>query len=147
MNILLNKKIISSFFIIIIFALGFLNIFGIKNAEAQNEEGVLTETQILQRAVNKIQNEKETYIPVQSYEKEKEIKLDIKHCSRCKEKNSPTQDFCGKCGNPLDEHKLLVDYNQQGNQLMNALIQNPDVKNFLAKKVIEMNLDQQIIQT
>jgi integrase len=77
---------------------------------------------------------------------EKETKLDVKTCSRCKERNSPTQSFCGKCGNPLDERPLLVDYNKQANDLMNSLFKDPEVKEFLAKKVVEMGLDKQLVE-
>jgi len=76
---------------------------------------------------------------------EKEPKLDIKICHRCKERNSPGQSFCGRCGNPLDERKLLIDYNGQANELMNALFQDPEVKEFLAKKVIAMGLDKNLM--
>jgi len=76
---------------------------------------------------------------------EKEPKLDIKICHRCKERNSPGQSFCGRCGNPLDERKLLVDYNMQANELMNALFQDPEVKEFLAKKVVAMGLDKKLM--
>ncbi|MBI5229513.1 tyrosine-type recombinase/integrase [Candidatus Micrarchaeota archaeon] len=76
---------------------------------------------------------------------EKEVKLDVLVCPRCKERNSPTQAFCGKCGNPFDERKLLIDYNKQGNDLMNALFQDPEVTDFIAKKVIAMGLDKQLV--
>jgi integrase/ribosomal protein L40E len=77
---------------------------------------------------------------------EKEPKLDVKICHRCKERNSPGQSFCGRCGNPLDERKLLVDYNAQANELMNALFQDPEVKEFLAKKVVAMGLDEKLMK-
>lgn len=70
-----------------------------------------------------------------------EVKLNIKTCLRCKEKNSPSQSFCGKCGNPLDEKNLLVDPNRKPNELMNALIEDEEVKNLLLKKIVEKGLD------
>jgi integrase/ribosomal protein L40E len=75
-------------------------------------------------------------VPVQ-----KEVKLDIRICSRCKEKNSPTQSFCGKCGNPFDEKILLTDPNKKANDLMNVLIEDEEVKNLLLKKIVEKGLD------
>lgn len=75
---------------------------------------------------------------------EKETKLDVKLCQRCKERNSPVQSFCGKCGTPLDEKKLLIDYNKQGNDLMNALFKDEEVKQFIVRKVIEMGLEKQL---
>ena len=72
---------------------------------------------------------------------EKEVKLDIKICSRCKEKNSPTQSFCGKCGNPFDEKILLVDPSKRANDIMNVLIEDEEVKNLLLKKILEKGLD------
>ncbi|MEK6979375.1 MAG: tyrosine-type recombinase/integrase [Candidatus Micrarchaeota archaeon] len=72
---------------------------------------------------------------------EKEVKLNIKTCLRCKEKNSPVQSFCGKCGNPLDEKTLLIDPNKKPNELMNILIEDEEVKNLLLKKIVEKGLD------
>ncbi len=77
---------------------------------------------------------------------EKEVKLDIKICHRCKEKNSPTQSFCGKCGNPFDEQLLIIDPNKMPNELMNALMENPEVKEFLVKKIIEKGLDKKYFE-
>ena len=75
---------------------------------------------------------------------DKEPKLDFHVCLRCKERNSPTQSFCGKCGNPLDERKLLIDNNTQANDLMNALFKDPEVKEFLAKKAIALGLEKHL---
>jgi len=77
---------------------------------------------------------------------EKEPKLDLKICSRCKERNSPTQSFCGKCGNPFDERLVLNDPNKTANGLMNVLIQDPEVKALLVKKMLEMGLDKELLE-
>jgi len=77
---------------------------------------------------------------------EKEPKLDIKICSRCKERNSPTQSFCGKCGNPFDERLVLNDPNKAANGMMNVLIQDPEVKALLVKKMLEMGLDKELLE-
>ena len=77
---------------------------------------------------------------------EKEPKLDLKICSRCKERNSPTQSFCGKCGNPFDERLVLNDPNKQANGMMNLFIQDPEVKALLVKKMLEMGLDKELLE-
>jgi len=76
---------------------------------------------------------------------EKEMKLDIKTCSRCKEKNSPTQSFCGRCGNPFDERQLLEDPNKKPNELMDALMEDDEFKNFMLKKILEKGLDKNFL--
>ncbi len=76
---------------------------------------------------------------------EKEPKLDLKICNRCKERNSPTQSFCGKCGNPFDERLVLNDPNKAANGMMNVLIQDPEVKALLVKKMLEMGLDKELL--
>jgi len=75
---------------------------------------------------------------------EKEPALDVRTCRRCKERNSPAQEFCGKCGNPLDD-RLLIEQSKTPNDLMNTLFQNPDVKAFLTKKVLELGLERQVL--
>lgn len=72
---------------------------------------------------------------------DKESKLDVKICGRCKERNSPAQEFCGKCGNPLDEAKLIVDSNKQASDLLNSLCQDPETKEFLSKKSLALGLN------
>ncbi|MBU0591017.1 tyrosine-type recombinase/integrase [Candidatus Micrarchaeota archaeon] len=74
---------------------------------------------------------------------EKQQKLDIRFCPRCKEKNSPTQSFCGKCGSPFDEQLILEDPNKKPNDLMNALIKDPEVKEVLLRKITERGLDKE----
>ena len=78
-------------------------------------------------------------------QEDKTAKLDVKICRRCKERNSPAQEFCGKCGNPLDETKLIVDGNKQASDLMNALCQDPETKEFLAKKTLALGLDKMVL--
>jgi integrase/ribosomal protein L40E len=75
---------------------------------------------------------------------EQQPKLDVKICSRCKERNSPVQEFCGKCGNPLDERKLVADYNKQANEVMSELFKDPEVKQFLTQKAIARGLESKL---
>lgn len=77
--------------------------------------------------------------------KEKEVKLNVKTCVRCKEKNSPVQSFCGRCGNPLDENALLVDPNKKPNELMNKLMEDKEFKEFIMKKIFEKGLDKEVL--
>lgn len=72
---------------------------------------------------------------------ERELKINVRICSRCKEKNSVAQSFCGRCGNPLDEKNLLADSMKKPNELMNTLIDDPEVKELLARKIMEKGLD------
>ena len=75
----------------------------------------------------------------------KEVKLNIRICQRCKEKNSPVQSFCGKCGNPLEEKVLFQDPNKGANDLMNILIKDTEVKDLLLRKIAEKGLDKQFL--
>jgi integrase/ribosomal protein L40E len=72
---------------------------------------------------------------------DRELKINVRICSRCKEKNSVAQSFCGRCGNPLDEKNLLADPMKKPNELMNILIEDEEVKNLLLKKIVEKGLD------
>ncbi len=73
------------------------------------------------------------------------VKLNVKNCIRCKEKNSPSQSFCGRCGNPLDEKKLLVEPSKKPDELMNILIQDSEVKELLMRKILEKGLGKQFL--
>jgi integrase len=75
---------------------------------------------------------------------EEAAKINVKTCPRCKERNSVAQSFCGRCGNPLDERQLIEDPNKKPNELMNALVENPEVRDYLVKKIIEMGLEKKL---
>ena len=77
-------------------------------------------------------------------QEDKTAKLDVKICRRCKERNSPAQEFCGKCGNPLDELKLVADSYKHASDLLDSLCKDPETKEFLAKKTLALGLGDQV---
>jgi len=79
---------------------------------------------------------------IKQTEEDKAPKLEIRICNRCKEKNSPTQTFCGKCGNPLDEKTLLVDPRLE---FITALMKDEEAREFLTQKAVSLGLDITII--
>jgi ribosomal protein L40E len=76
----------------------------------------------------------------------REEKMKLKTCQRCKENNSPTSKFCTKCGMPLDESFIstVEKARQQGDNVMNKLMEDDEVKNFLLKKILEKGLDSEL---
>ena len=72
-----------------------------------------------------------------------EEKMALRICQRCKERNSPSSGFCTKCGLPLDERTMAMveKERQKGDNLMNRLMEDEDVKHFLLKKIMEKGLD------
>lgn len=75
--------------------------------------------------------------------KTEEIKLAVRICSRCHEKNSPSQAYCGRCGNPFDSSKLISQEKRPSDDLMTALYADPEVKEFLARKALEKGFSSQ----
>jgi ribosomal protein L37E len=76
-------------------------------------------------------------------EAEKEDKIKVKSCQRCKEHNSPVSKYCTKCGLPLDE-KLVVSLEkdrQATDGMMNKLMQDSEFKEMMLKKIFEMGLE------
>ena len=80
-------------------------------------------------------------------ESTQEEKLKLKTCQRCKESNSPISKFCTKCGMPLDESfiSIIEKERQKSDNLMNKLIEDDEVKNFLLKKIVEKGLDKTLL--
>jgi len=76
--------------------------------------------------------------PVQ---KQEEI-MKITYCRRCHEKNSPSSKYCARCGTPTDETLVMPSdaTAKQESGLMNALLQDPEVKEFLTRKAVERGL-------
>ena len=62
--------------------------------------------------------------------------LDLINCSRCGFNNAPTNKYCGKCGLTLDlkEAMLMEQKMKEKDQLLNVLVNDPDVKRILIEK-------------
>jgi integrase/ribosomal protein L40E len=73
---------------------------------------------------------------------EEEEKLKVVKCPRCGDKNSPIAKFCHKCAAPLDV-RTMIEIDQARNEadaLMNRLLEDPDVKGLLEKKIRQLKL-------
>ena len=79
-------------------------------------------------------------------EEKREEKFVLHTCPRCQEKNSPAFKFCTRCGSPMDLTGLIQADNtrKSGDDVMNTLMQNPEFKEFLLKKVAEMGLEKKL---
>lgn len=77
---------------------------------------------------------------------EKEEKIKVKGCQRCKEKNSPFSKYCTKCGLPLDENLVIsLEKDRQATDgIMNRLMQDNEFKEMMLKKIFEMGLEKTI---
>lgn len=75
-------------------------------------------------------------------EEKEEEKLKIIKCQRCGEKNAPIAKFCQKCASPLDVRTALeVDRaRSEADEMMNKLLDDPDVKNLLELKIRQLRL-------
>lgn len=62
--------------------------------------------------------------------------MDLINCSRCGIKNTPTNKYCGKCGLVLNVKDAieLEENNKKKDELLNLLINDPDVKALLIEK-------------
>ncbi|MFH1199683.1 MAG: site-specific integrase [Candidatus Micrarchaeota archaeon] len=77
--------------------------------------------------------------------KTQETILTVHICSRCHEKNSPSQAYCGRCGNPFDASKLIVEQNRPSNDVMDELYKDPEVKEFLDRKSKALKFAAQLV--
>lgn len=66
--------------------------------------------------------------------------LQISHCRRCHEKNSPASSFCSRCGTPFDSKLLVEDQPPATNPLMRELMDDPEIKELMTRKAIERGL-------
>jgi integrase/recombinase XerD len=78
---------------------------------------------------------------------EKEDKMKVKVCQRCKEHNSPISKFCTKCGLPIDADFLskIEGERQKSDNLMNKLMEDKEFREMMLKKISEMNLERNLI--
>jgi ribosomal protein L40E len=68
-------------------------------------------------------------------------------CRRCQQNNDPSARFCAKCGLPLRiEAALEVDQaRKQSDELMDKLLDDPEVRELLLRKLTEMTLKKQLV--
>jgi integrase/ribosomal protein L40E len=72
--------------------------------------------------------------------------LKLRLCPRCQEKNSPIAKFCLRCGTPMEMQAAIQieEEKKVGDELLNKLMQNPEFKEFLFKKAVELGLDRKL---
>ncbi|MEM2138110.1 MAG: site-specific integrase [Candidatus Anstonellaceae archaeon] len=75
-------------------------------------------------------------------EDRKEEQMKILLCPRCQERNSPIAKFCLRCGSPMGIQAAMQieDERKAGDELLNKLMQNPEFKAMMFKKVVELGL-------
>lgn len=76
----------------------------------------------------------------------KEERMLVQNCPRCQEKNSPDSKFCVRCGSPM-EVRIMMEAEKDrksGDDVMNSLMQNSEVREFLLRKVVEMGLEKRL---
>ncbi len=75
-------------------------------------------------------------------------KMKVKCCQRCKERNSPISTFCTKCGLPLDQELIMKveKERQSSDDLMNKLMEDPEFRDIMMKKILEKGLDKGLVQ-
>jgi len=78
--------------------------------------------------------------------KDEEMKIQIRNCHRCKQPNSPTSKFCNKCGAVLNVETVLVVEQERAkaDNLLNELMKDKETLDYLAKKIIALNLQEKI---
>jgi hypothetical protein len=78
--------------------------------------------------------------------KEEEMKIQIRNCHRCKQPNSPTSKFCNKCGAVLNVETVLIVEQERAkaDNLLNELMKDKETLDYLAKKIIALNLQEKI---
>jgi predicted amidophosphoribosyltransferase len=66
----------------------------------------------------------------------------VRVCPRCKEKNSPINKFCYKCGSVIDIRTAaeMQEKRAKADELLNILIDDPEVLRLLQRKIIEKEL-------
>ncbi len=78
-------------------------------------------------------------------EESKESKLKPKTCQRCSAINEAHNKFCKICGAPLDKEEIikiieLEQKNEKANNLMNQLLEDPEVKALLKTKLTKLSI-------
>jgi integrase len=80
--------------------------------------------------------------------RKEQAKLTPLKCSRCKQMNDPTVRFCAKCGLPLRlEVAMEVEAERkQADDIMNRLLDDPEVRSYLLTKLRKLGLNQAVEQ-
>ncbi len=80
-------------------------------------------------------------------DEEKEEKMRVRTCARCKEHNSPIAQFCTKCGLPLDQELLIrvEKERESSDDLMNKLMEDKEFRDLMMKKILEKGLGKNIV--
>ncbi|MGV8084834.1 MAG: tyrosine-type recombinase/integrase [Candidatus Bilamarchaeum sp.] len=80
-------------------------------------------------------------------EETKSEKLNVRVCPRCKDHNGPISMFCTKCGLPLNKEIILdVEKSRENSDaLMNVLLQDPQFKEAILKKIFELKLENNVL--
>ncbi|OIO27756.1 hypothetical protein COU39_01125 [Candidatus Micrarchaeota archaeon CG10_big_fil_rev_8_21_14_0_10_60_32] len=79
--------------------------------------------------------------PIQKQEEQ----MKVVFCKRCREKNSPSSKYCARCGTPTDDSLVSTSDCKQQNNLMNALLQDPEVKELMTRKAVERGLNDLVL--
>ncbi len=79
-------------------------------------------------------------------QEKKEDSFRAKDCHRCKQPNSPTSKFCTKCGAVLQLEVALQIENEckKGNDVLNELMKDNETRDFLARKLVALNLSERL---
>jgi len=79
-------------------------------------------------------------------QEKKEDSFRAKDCHRCKQPNSPTSKFCTKCGTVLQLEVALQIENEckKGNDVLNELMKDNETRDFLARKLVALNLSERL---
>jgi hypothetical protein len=75
-------------------------------------------------------------------EAKKEKILNPRRCRRCELMNSAEARFCSRCSAPLDEDVMntLDEKRQRAEEVMNALLREPEVRALISRKIQELGL-------
>ena len=81
-------------------------------------------------------------------DKQKESLFKPKQCPRCSVINSADACFCHKCGCILDVNAAidLDDQRSHADKMMNQLVKNPEVLQFLVRKIAQMGLEDKFLK-
>jgi ribosomal protein L40E len=80
--------------------------------------------------------------------KDEGLKNEIQVCQRCQSNNSPVSKFCNRCGSALNL-KVALETDQRvstAGEVMEALLNDPEVKGLLAEKMRSLGLAEKLSQ-